>query len=147
MIKDEVMRILEEPEWNHENLLCAMDRYELAYSRCTGGAIRYDKECVQGGGGDPDMPMIMVAQRSMEVDKAKARYEHAKGVTKRFIKLLRDERKEAVLVGRYVTTPVATWPELAQQLGVSERTAYRLKNEAIEALCAMDDAEVYAAVA
>lgn len=78
MTKEEVLCILEAPGWALQDVERAYERYERAYSRCTGGAIRYDKEGTSGGGGDPDMPLIIFAERSTELDIAKARYKAAK---------------------------------------------------------------------
>lgn len=53
MTKEEVLCILEAPGWALQDVERAYERYERAYSRCTGGAIRYDKEGTSGGGGAP----------------------------------------------------------------------------------------------
>lgn len=72
MTKEDALLILEAPEFALRELERAVERYERAYTRVAGGAIRYDKDKVDGGGGDPDMPLIMVAQRSIELDEAQA---------------------------------------------------------------------------
>lgn len=146
MTKEEVLCILEAPGWALQDVERAYERYERAYSRCTGGAIRYDKEGTSGGGGDPDMPLIIFAARSTELDIAKARYKAAKQRAESLIGLLEDWRKRAVLTGRYVAAPALTWPELAETLSVSERQTYRMKNDAIDALCVLGGGPVLAAV-
>ncbi len=60
MTYDDVLLLLEAPGWALRDLEAAKERYERAFTRVAGGAIRYDKENVQGGGSDPDMPLIMV---------------------------------------------------------------------------------------
>lgn len=146
MTKEEVLCILEAPGWALQDVERAYERYERAYSRCTGGAIRYDKEGTSGGGGDPDMPLIIFAERSTELDIAKARYKAAKQRAESLIGLLEDWRKRAVLTGRYVAAPALTWPELAETLSVSERQTYSMKNDAIDALCVLGGGPVLAAV-
>lgn len=135
--KDMVIQILETPEWALRRVERAYERYERAFTRCTGGAIRYDKERVSGGSGDPDMPLINFVQRSDELDEAKARYEEAKKDAEALISKLSDERLETVLKGRYVSAPTLTWTQLATTLGVSERHARRMKCMAIDNLVEM----------
>lgn len=135
--KDMVIQILETPEWALRRVERAYERYERAFTRCTGGAIRYDKERVSGGGGDPDMTLINFVQRSDELDEAKARYEEAKKDAEALISKLSDERLETVLKGRYVSAPALTWTQLATTLGVSERHARRMKCMAIDNLVEM----------
>lgn len=57
MTYDDVLLLLEAPGLALRDLAAATERYERAFTRVAGGAIRYDKENVQGGGGDPDMPV------------------------------------------------------------------------------------------
>lgn len=92
------------------------------------------------------MPLIIFAERSTELDIAKARYKAAKQRAESLIGLLEDWRKRAVLTGRYVAAPAHTWPELAETLSVSERQTYRMKNDAIDALCVLGGGPVLAAV-
>lgn len=92
-----------------------------AFTRVAGGAIRYDKENVQGGGSDPDMPLIMVAQRSIELDEAQRAYDTAVEAAEHAIGILPDWRKQFVLTSRYVDTPALTWPQIAEALGLSLR--------------------------
>ena len=56
MTYDDVLLLLEAPGLALQDLEAATERYECAFTRVAGGAIRYDKENVQGGGGDPAMP-------------------------------------------------------------------------------------------
>ena len=108
--------------------------------------IRYDKENVQGGGSDPDMPLIMVAQRSIELDEAQHAYTVAVEAAEHAIGILPDWRKQFVLTSRYVDTPALTWPQIAEALGLSLRQTYRMKNNAINDICKMTDGRVLAAV-
>lgn len=121
MTKEDALLILEAPEFALRELERAVERYERAYTRVAGGAIRYDKDKVDGGGGDPDMPLIMVAQRSIELDEAQANYTAAVDTAERYIGMLPDWRKQAVLTSRYVETPALTWPQIADALGLSLR--------------------------
>lgn len=146
MNKEDVILTLEAPGYALENMERAVERYERAFTRVVGGAIRYDKDKVDGGGGDPDMPLINVAQRSIELDEARASYSAAVDAAQRLIGLLPDGREQTVLTSRYVETPALTWPQLAEALGLSVRQTYRLKNNAIASLCDMACGEVLAAV-
>ena len=146
MNKEDVILTLEAPGYALENMERAVERYERAFTRVVGGAIRYDKDKVDGGGGDPDMPLINVAQRSIELDEARASYSAAVDAAQRLIGLLPDGREQTVLTSRYVETPALTWPQLAEALGLRVRQTYRLKNNAIASLCDMACGEVLAAV-
>ena len=146
MTKEDALLILEAPEFALRELERAVERYERAYTRVAGGAIRYDKDKVDGGGGDPDMPLIMVAQRSIELDEAQANYTAAVDTAERYIGMLPDWRKQAVLTSRYVETPALTWPQIADALGLSLRQTYRLKNNASAELCDMACGDVLAEV-
>lgn len=119
-------KLLEAPGWALRDLEAATERYERAFTRVAGGAIRYDKENVQGGGSDPDMPLIMVAQRSIELDEAQRAYDTAVEAAEHAIGILPDWRKQFVLTSRYVDTPALTWPQIAEALGLSLRQTYRM---------------------
>ncbi|MFR6690999.1 hypothetical protein [Hominenteromicrobium sp.] len=146
MTYDDVLLLLEAPGLALRDLAAATERYERAFTRVAGGAIRYDKENVQGGGGDPDMPLIMVAQRSIELDEAQRAYTVAVEAAEHAIEILPDWRKQFVLTSRYVDTPALTWPQIAEALGLSLRQTYRMKNNAINDICKMTDGRVLAAV-
>ena len=92
------------------------------------------------------MPLIMVAQRSIELDEAQANYTAAVDTAERYIGMLPDWRKQSVLTSRYVETPALTWPQIAEALGLSLRQTYRLKNNAIAELCDMACGDVLAEV-
>lgn len=146
MTYDDVLLLLEAPGLALRDLEAATERYERAFTRVAGGAIRYDKENVQGGGSDPDMPLIMVAQRSIELDEAQRAYDTAVEAAEHAIGILPDWRKQFVLTSRYVDTPALTWPQIAEDLGLSLRQTYRMKNNAINDICKMTDGRVLAAV-
>ncbi len=46
MTKEDALLILEAPEFALRELERAVERYERAYTRVAGGAIRYDKELI-----------------------------------------------------------------------------------------------------
>lgn len=103
----------------------------LRYKASGAGAIRYDKDKIQTSAQNfMEMAMVDIVEISSEVEEDKASLEEVKGQAYSILRRLEDA-EHRILIEWYYFNCVSML-ELSERMHISERTAYYLKDDALE---------------
>lgn len=116
-----------------KNLKSKRDELEaLRYKASGAGAIRYDKERVQTSPQDYlAMAMVDIVEISKQIDEDEASIEDMKGKAYSIVRQMEKADHRALIEWFYLNGISMT--ETAEKMHLSERSAYYLKDDALEA--------------
>lgn len=109
-----------------------MELDALRYKAMGGGGIRYDKERVQTTPSNyMEMAIIDISDKCSEIEEDKASIENLKGDAYSIIRRMKEPEQRAVLEWFYLNG--FSMYETAKKMSMSERNAYYIHDEALEA--------------